>query len=55
MPDEADRELITLCACPGFQLWYEGEHEDVCRCGHPESEHLNWVGSCTGEVEVSHG
>lgn len=51
--DEADSELITLCACPGFQLWYEGEHEDVCRCGHPDGEHQ--LGECTGEVEVSYG
>lgn len=51
--DAADSGFIQLCGCPGFRLWYEGEHEDVCYCGHPESEHQ--LGECTGEVEVSRG
>lgn len=40
---------VDLCSCDGFELWYAGVVE-VCRCGHPRSEHLDGRASCVGEV-----
>lgn len=43
-----------LCLCDEFELWYiddtipEEEDVDVCKCGHPSSEHLRFLRACTG-------
>lgn len=46
--------MDTLCLCSRFELWYvddDGPPIRVCRCGHPEVEHLDGAGSCTGVTE----
>lgn len=47
----------VICHCPGFDLWYvdEDSHIRVCRCGHPQDEHLDSKGSCIGVSERSYG
>ena len=47
--------MIVLCNCNEFILWYiddDGPPIQVCRCGHPSSEHINNIGTCTGELEL---
>jgi hypothetical protein len=47
-----------LCDCAAFDFWYlddadeDGPFIRVCRCDHPESEHLNGTGPCIGEVII---
>ena len=44
---------MEFCLCNKFVFWYEGGHGvRVCRCGHPEREHVDQQGSCLGEVIV---
>lgn len=43
----------VLCLCDEFELWYIDDslpEEDlgVCKCGHPSTEHLNFLRACTG-------
>lgn len=48
--------MVALCDCGGFVLWYtdrDGPPLDVCRCGHPSTEHIDILGPCSGEVVLS--
>jgi hypothetical protein len=42
----------TLCLCDRYQHWYTTDESaiPVCWCGHPDVEHLDSRGSCTGVV-----
>lgn len=45
----------VLCMCPRVEFWYiEGDFV-VCKCGHPDIEHIMNSGSCVGVSEVSRG
>lgn len=47
--------MIYFCNCLLFDLWYEESGFRVCKCGHPDAEHLDHARSCTGEVWLSKG
>lgn len=44
-----------LCMCPRVEFWYLENDFIVCKCGHPEMEHIMNTGSCLGKGEVSRG
>lgn len=51
----ADAPVFDLCDCDGFVLWYvdcDGPALRVCWCGHSETEHLDGVRSCVGEIRL---
>jgi hypothetical protein len=43
--------MRRFCLCVGFEIWYEEGGHRVCRCGHPDTEHLDGERSCVGDVE----
>lgn len=47
-----DEPQTDLCSCLKFHFWYAEDGHQVCRCGHPDGEHLDRVRSCVGTVEA---
>lgn len=48
--------IESICDCMGFEFWYLEDSEKpkipVCKCGHPDVEHMFYHGSCIGKVKV---
>ena len=43
---------VRFCVCLAFVLWYGEAGVRVCRCGHPDREHIDGTATCVGDVEV---
>lgn len=46
---------LAWCTCPAFVLWYSEAEVPVCRCGHPDAEHLDDSRMCLGDVLILGG
>lgn len=41
---------IHWCDCILFELWYIENDIRICRCGHPDREHVDTTKLCIGDV-----
>lgn len=39
------------CTCGAFAHWYTEDGLSVCECGHPDGQHIDRTGLCTGDVK----
>jgi hypothetical protein len=50
----SDEPRVDLCTCDHFVLWYvqdeDGPPLPVCRCGHPDVEHIELDAMCIGTL-----